>query len=110
MGEAARRRRAAAAGSGSSPARRTANTAADPREAATAALARLMRVNRPGRVSLAGAYAFGYGALGMAQQDGDGPDWFHQLDPLDALFLGTAFPGNFRDEYEFGNARSAWLR
>jgi hypothetical protein len=107
MGEAVRRRRAAAAGSGSSSARRAANAAADPREAATAALTRLVRLNRPDRVSLAGAYAFGYGALGMAQQDGDGPGRFDELDPLDTLFLCAAFPGRFRDGYDFGNARTA---
>lgn len=77
---------------------------------ANAALVRLVRLNPPGKVSLAGAYAWGYTALGMAQQEGDGPDWFHDLDPLDTLFLGTAWPGQFRDAYEFGNARTAWLR
>lgn len=82
----------------------------DPRSAANAALARLVRLNAPGKVSFAGAYALGYAALGMAQQEGDGPDWFHELDPLDTLFLGTAWPGQFRDGYEFGNARTAWLR
>src|SRR6266511_1531160 len=110
MGEAARRRRAAAAGSRPGPAGRASAAGTDPREEAVAAMARLLRGNRPGRVSLAGAYALGYGALGMAQHDDDGPDWFHELDPLDTLFLGTAFPGEFHDEYEFGNARTAWLR
>jgi len=46
----------------------------------------------------------------MAQLDDDGPDWFHELDPLDTLFLGTAFLEEFHEEYEFGNARTAWLR
>jgi len=82
----------------------------DPRTRAEAALARLVRTNSPGRLSLAGAYAFGYGALGIAQHEGEGPDWYHDLDPLDTLFLGTSWPGQFRDVYEFGNARTAWLR
>src|SRR6266536_6266293 len=108
MGEAARRRRAAQA-SGSPAARHTA-PGTDPRADASAALTRLVRLNPPGRVSLAGAYALGYGALGMAQHDGDGPDWFDQLDPLETLFLGTAWPFQLHDGYEFGNARTAWLR
>ncbi|MFD0856899.1 hypothetical protein ACFQ07_32010, partial [Actinomadura adrarensis] len=45
----------------------------------------------------------------MAQNQDDGPDWFHDLDPLDTLFLGTAWPQEFRDEVEFSNARDAWL-
>ncbi len=110
MGEAARRRRAAARGSGPHPATRTPNAATDPRAAALAAVTRLVRLNPPGRVSLAGAYALGYGALGMARHDEDGPDWFHELDPLDTLFLGTAFPYEFHDGYEFANGRTAWLR
>lgn len=82
----------------------------DSRAAAEGALQRLLTANRPGRVSLAGAYALGYGALGMAQIEDEGPDWFDQLDPLDTLFLGTAWPQRFHDAYEFGNARTAWLR
>lgn len=81
-----------------------------PRAAAEAALARLVRGNPPGKVSLAGAYALGYGALGMAQQEGDEPGWYHELDPLDTLFLGTVWPQGFGDGYEFANARTAWLR
>ncbi|MFE7559040.1 hypothetical protein [Kitasatospora sp. NPDC057500] len=46
----------------------------------------------------------------MAQLEADGPRWFHDLDPLDALFLGTAWPQRFRDEFEFSNARDGWLR
>ncbi|MFI9552725.1 hypothetical protein [Nonomuraea endophytica] len=69
-----------------------------------------MQSEAPGRISLAGAYAFGYGALGMAQLEGEDPDWFNALDPLDTLFLGTVWPQNFRDEFEFANARDAWLQ
>jgi len=82
----------------------------EPRARAEAALARLLRLNSPGKVSLAGAYALGYGALGLAQQDEDGPEWYDELDPLDTLFLGTAWPQGFRDGCEFANARTAWLR
>ena|GEM_PF-6991988 len=83
---------------------------ADPQAAAQAALTRLVRANRPGRISLAGAYALGYAGLGMAQHDGQAPDWFDDLDPLDTLFLGTVWPQEFVDGYEFANARTAWLR
>lgn len=65
--------------------------------------------NPPGRVSPAGAYALGYGVLGLAQQDGEEPAWYHDLDPLDTLFLGTVWPRQLRDGYKFANARSAWL-
>jgi hypothetical protein len=77
---------------------------------AEAALARLLAGNAPGRLSLAGAYGFGFGALGLAQQEDDGPDWYHELDPVDTLFLGTAWPATFRDAAQFANARTAWLR
>src|SRR5260370_25187589 len=46
----------------------------------------------------------------MAQQQGEEPDWYREVDPLDTLFLGTVWPRGFRDGYEFANARSAWLR
>jgi hypothetical protein len=107
MGKASRRRQHHQPGH---PTRRHTPIPADPRAAAQAALARLLRANAPGRVSLAGAYALGYGGLAVAQQDDGGPDWFHDLDPLDTLFLGTVWPQSFRDVYEFGNARTAWLR
>jgi hypothetical protein len=67
-------------------------------------------MNPPGKVSLAGAYALGYGGLAMAQIEGDGPDWFHDLDPLETLFLGTVWPERFRDSREFANACHAWLQ
>ena len=108
MGKAARRRR-----QGDVPkprAARTPGAVASPRDAAFAALARLLRANKPGRVSLAGAYALGYAGLGYAQREGEAPDWFHDLDPLDTLLLGTVWPAEFRDGYEFGIAQTAWLR
>ncbi|MFD9871000.1 hypothetical protein ACFXI8_03425 [Streptomyces niveus] len=46
----------------------------------------------------------------MAQLEGGDQPWFHDIDPLDALFLGTAWPQKFRDEFEFANARDGWLR
>ena len=82
----------------------------DPRGRAEAAITRLVRGNPPGKVSLAGAYALGYAALGMAQMVGDQPQWYPELDPLDTLFLGTVWPREFRDGYEFANALTAWLR
>ncbi len=83
--------------------------AGDPRSQAEAAVTRLVRASPPGKVSLAGAYALGYGVLGLAQQHGDEPGWYHDLDPLDTLFLGTVWPRQLRDGYEFANARTAWL-
>ena len=113
MGKGERRRRQDG-GQGRSQARQqpTPHAAgpASPRAAAEAALSRLIRTNQPGKVSLAGAYALGYGALGLAQQQDNGPDWYHGLGPLDTLFLGTVWPRAFRDSYEFANAVTAWLR
>ncbi|MGA6155565.1 hypothetical protein ACPEIC_19670 [Stenotrophomonas sp. NPDC087984] len=83
---------------------------ADPQSLGGEALGRLLRSNAPGRLSLAGAYAFGYMALGHAQQEGTDSGWYQEIDPLDVLFLGTAWPQWFRDEFEFANARDAWLR
>ena len=108
MGKAARRHRQA-----SSQGRRAqASPAAareDPRDRAQAAIGRLVRGNPPGRVSLAGAYALGYGVIGLAQQEGEELAWYPDLDPLDVLVLGTVWPQQMRDGYEFGNARTAWL-
>lgn len=73
------------------------------------ALAYLVRTNPPGRISFAGAYALGYGEQGMAQLEDRSPDWYAELDALDTLFLGTAFPRHFRDVDEFCFARNSWL-
>ena len=114
MGKAARRRRQ---GTGRQGAPAPRNRGADrggqddgPRGRAQAAVTRLVRGNVPGKVSLAGAYALGFGVLGMAQAEGDEPEWFAELDPLDTLFLGTVWPRTFADGYEFANALTAWLR
>jgi hypothetical protein len=114
MGKAARRRRQATRKPGAPVVH--GRTAAgegqkdEPRTRAQAAVTRLVRTNPPGKVSLAGAYALGFGALGMAQVEGDEPEWFAELDPLDTLFLGTVWPRKFADGYEFANALTAWLR
>ena len=114
MGKGARRRRQDRGQRGPSAARSRATPsvgqADDPRTRAEASLVRLVRRNPPGKVSLAGAYVLGYAALGMAQQEGDEPQWYHELDPLDTLFLGTVWPQQLRDGHEFANARTAWPR
>ena len=114
MGKAARRRRQGTGRQGApAPRNRGADGGGqgdDPRGRAQAAVTRLVRGNPPGKVSLAGAYALGFGALGMAQAEGDEPEWFAELDPLDTLFLGTVWPRKFADGYEFANALTAWLR
>lgn len=108
MGKAARRhRQAGSEGHRLQPQTATAAAREDPRSRAQAAITRLVRANSPGRVSLAGAYALGYGSIGLAQQEGEEPAWYPDLDPLDALVLGTVWPRQMRDG--FGNARTAWL-
>ncbi|MEU3713750.1 hypothetical protein [Streptomyces catenulae] len=82
----------------------------DPQTLGEEALCRLVRASSPGDISLAGAYALGYGLLGYAAQQEEAPKWIQEIDPLDTLFLGAAFPLKFHDEYEFSNARDAWLR
>jgi hypothetical protein len=108
MGKASRRRRSTPATP--TPSSHAVAPVADARQLAEAALHRLLRTNKPGRVSLAGAYAFGYAELGMAQQEDTAPDWYNDVDPLDTLVLGTVWPQRFPDAYDFGNARTAWLR
>ena len=111
MGRASRRRRDGQGQSKPSTGPRgNQHAATDARSGAEAALHRLLQSNRPGQLSLAGAYALGYAGLGFAQVEGESPDWFDEIDPLDALFFGTAWPEKFRDPYEFGNGRTAWLR
>ena len=93
MGKAARRRRQDM-GKQRTPAagnRRADGTGQedDPRGRAEAAVTRLVRGNPPGKVSLAGAYALGYAALGMAQMEGDQPEWYRGAGPA-----GHAVPGH----------------
>lgn len=114
MGKASRRhRQQRGKGDPARTPKRPAGTAGsqqgDSRAQADAALARLVRLNPPGKLSLAGAYALGYAALGLAQQEGEEPDWYPDIDPLEALFLGTVWPEQFRDSSEFANACAAWL-
>ena len=70
VGKAARNRRRGTARQGATaPRNRSAGGGGqgdDPRARAQAAVTRLVRGNPPGKVSLAGAYALGFGALGMA--------------------------------------------
>jgi hypothetical protein len=114
VGKAARRRRQGTGRQGAAaPGKARAEGGSlddDPRSRAQAAVTRLVRGNPPGKVSLAGAYALGFAALGMAQAERDEPEWFADLDPLDTLFLGTVWPRTFADGYEFANALTAWLR
>lgn len=73
MGRASRKKREQRSAGQRRQARAALPTPTDPRAEGEAALERLMRTNSPGKVSLAGAYAFGYGALGMAQLEGGRP-------------------------------------
>ncbi|MFD9881823.1 hypothetical protein ACFWZT_10200 [Streptomyces alboflavus] len=110
MGKASRKRQEQRARRTTLAASTEVNSVGDPRTLGEEALARLFRSNAPERLSLAGAYAFGYGELRYKQQEGTDPDWYQELDPLDALFLGTAWPRTFSCAFEFANARDAWLR
>jgi hypothetical protein len=114
VGEGGRRQRQGGGQRGRSSAHRRSVSStggkASPRDEAESALYRLVRANQPGKISLAGAYALGYGALGMAQRDDDGPDWYHDLDPLDALFPALSGRRSSVIPYEFANATEAWLR
>jgi hypothetical protein len=114
VGKAARRRRQGAARQGAPVPGKLRGVGGsqgdDPRTRAQAAVTRLVRGNPPGKLSLAGAYALGFAALGMVHAEGDEPEWFADLDPLDTLFLGTVWPRKFADGYEFANALTAWLR
>ncbi|MFB6724617.1 hypothetical protein ACFCV3_30855 [Kribbella sp. NPDC056345] len=61
-------------------------------------------------MTIAEAYATGYGALATAISTKDAPDWFDDLDSLDLLLLGIVFPNSFTDAHQFGNTRTAWFR
>ncbi|WP_370968766.1 hypothetical protein [Amycolatopsis sp. cg9] len=84
-------------------------TPRDTESGAEAALLRLVAGNHGPRHSVASAYAWGVAALHWAQQDRY-PEWHDQLDPLDLILLGLVHPKKFADSFEFGNARTAWLR
>jgi hypothetical protein len=83
VGKASRRKRRNSQ-SAASPSRQSARMPerdeTDRRSEAEAALVRLFKMSRPGKVSLAGAYAVGYAALGIALQEGDAPEWFDDLE------------------------------
>lgn len=79
MGKAARRRRQTRSQERTSKPRGRqelrSGRPGNPRTEAEAAMGRLIRGNAPGKVSLAGAYALGFGVLGVAQQEGGQPGW-----------------------------------
>jgi hypothetical protein len=97
VGKAARRRRTGAPGGDKSR--------------AEAALVRLSRASSPGDLTLAGAYALGYLGRADMQRDG-GPGWLYDLDPVETLYFGAAWPeATMRfDSFPFSNACAAWLR
>ncbi|GAB2509470.1 hypothetical protein [Nocardia heshunensis] len=72
------------------------------------ALAQLLESNAPPRLSLAGAYAWGFAVVALSQDDG--PDWHSDTDPLDLIVLGSEYSKKFTSAGQFGNARTAWLR
>jgi hypothetical protein len=109
MGKASRKKQGQRSRKASAPVPATA-VEQDPQDIGSAALARLLRSNDPGKPSLAAAYAHGYMTLGLAQRQDEEPSWFREVDPLDALFLGVVFPETFANAQEFANARDAWLR
>lgn len=75
------------------------------------ALYRLVSGSGPrNRLTLAGAYAWGYIDLALALREGRAPDWYDLTDPLDLILLGLAAPRRFEGPGQFGNVRTAWLR
>lgn len=114
MGKASRakRKRAGRPGKGPRPGASEVGSAgaSTENEAAKNAMCRLVDAGMSGRLTLASAYALGCSMVALAHAEGDGPEWYGAVDPLDLVFLGAASPGRFRDAAEFGNARTAWFR
>ncbi|MEU6247247.1 hypothetical protein [Glycomyces sp. NPDC047010] len=74
-------------------------------------LANRLKLESPEKMSIAGAFAFGYGALGMQQTDArEDLSWYNDLGPLETLFLGMIFPKRFADVHELSNSLATWLR
>jgi hypothetical protein len=73
-------------------------------------MVRLVRLNPPGKVSLAGAYAVGCTAVAATVRQDAAPGWYADIDPLEAVFLGAAQPADFEDGSLFANACHEWLR
>lgn len=59
--------------------------------------------------ALAGLYTLGSVGQVMARQDPRLPRWLHDLDPVETLFLGAAWPVHYGSPYRFSNACAAWL-
>lgn len=114
MGKASRakRKRAGRPGKGPRPGSSEVGSAgaSTESEAAKNAMYRLVDAGMSGRLTLASAYALGCSTVALAHAEGDGPEWYGAVDPLDLVFLGAAPPESFRDAAEFGNARTAWFR
>ncbi|SDL47681.1 hypothetical protein SAMN05216298_3995 [Glycomyces sambucus] len=80
-------------------------------ELGVAELGDRLKLESPGGMSVAGAFAFGYGAIGMRQEEQcDALSWYGELGPLEVLFLGMIFPKRFTDEHELANALFEWMQ
>ncbi len=113
MGKASHARQKRRANSNSESSSRVPEADSHPRvisESEAAALLRLLSENRGSKQSLASAYAWGYTIVHKAVEEGEYPEWYDSLDPLDLILLGIVYPKEFADSKEFGNARTAWLR
>lgn len=59
--------------------------------------------------TLAGLYTLGSVGQLMARQDPKLPRWLLDLDPVETLFLGAAWPVHYGSPYRFTNACRTWL-
>lgn len=59
--------------------------------------------------ALPGLYTLGGAGQVMARRDPKLPGWLHDLDPVETLFLGAAWPVHYGNPYRFANACAAWL-
>lgn len=108
MGKAARRRRRHESGDGQEF---SGGHGEDARAAGSSAVIRLARKNRPGRMTLATAYAHGLAQMASADPSGTEEEtWPAYLDPLEAVFAGAAPDSRFRNGHEVGNMCAVWLR
>jgi hypothetical protein len=56
------------------------------------------------------AYVLGHAAKIRVRRGEEKPPWAVDLDPLETLFLGAAWPEHYGDAYRFANACDTWLR
>jgi hypothetical protein len=56
------------------------------------------------------AYVLGHAAKIRVRRGEQKPPWAEDLDPLETLFLGAAWPEHYGDAYRFANACDTWLR